>query len=70
VTALCQNITIFEKPKQYSVRSNQMENIVRNISLNASKLDSRSVRLVLVILTLIMFVIGAGAPMSGGGFGG
>jgi hypothetical protein len=47
-----------------------MENLVRNLSLNAANLDSRSVRLVLVILTLIMFVIGAGAPLAGGGFGG
>jgi hypothetical protein len=52
------------------VRSNHMENLVRNLSLNAAKLDSRSVRLILVLLTLIMFIIGAGAPMSGGGFGG
>ncbi len=47
-----------------------MENFVRNISLNAAKMDSRYLRLILVVLTLIMFVIGAGAPMSGGGFGG
>ena len=47
-----------------------MENIVRNLSLNAAKMDSRHLRLVLVVLTLILFVIGAGAPQAGGGFGG
>ncbi len=48
-----------------------MENIVRNLSLNAAKMDSRYLRLVLVVLTLILFVIGAGAPQAGGGgFGG
>ncbi len=47
-----------------------MENLVRNFSLNAAKMDSRYLRLILVVLTLIMFVIGAGAPLAGGGFGG
>jgi hypothetical protein len=47
-----------------------MENFVRNLSLNAAKMDSRYLRLILVVLTLIMFVIGAGAPLAGGGFGG
>jgi hypothetical protein len=47
-----------------------MKNLVCNLSLNAAKIDSRHVRVVLVVLTVILFVIGAGAPMSGGGFGG
>ncbi len=41
-----------------------MENFVRNLSLNAAKMDSRYLRLILVILTLILFVIGAGAPFG------
>jgi hypothetical protein len=47
-----------------------MKNFVRSLSLNAVKMDSRYLRLILVVLTLIMFVIGAGAPMAGSGFGG
>jgi hypothetical protein len=47
-----------------------MRNFVRSLSLNAVKMDSRYLRLILVVLTLIMFVIGAGAPMIGGGIGG
>jgi len=43
---------------------------MRRLSLNATKMDSRYLRLVLVVLTLILFVIGAGAPQAGGGFGG
>jgi hypothetical protein len=70
VTAYCQNDTSLEKLNQIPVRSNQMENLVRNLSLNAAKMDSRYLRLILVVLTLILFVIGAGAPLSGGGFGG
>jgi hypothetical protein len=41
-----------------------MENFVRYLSLNAAKIDSRYLRLILVILTLILFVIGAGAPFG------
>jgi hypothetical protein len=46
------------------VRSNLMKYFFRNLSLNAAKMDSRYLRLILVVLTLILFVIGAGAPFS------
>jgi hypothetical protein len=39
-----------------------MKYFFRNLSLNAAKLDSRHLRLILLVLTLILFVIGAGAP--------
>lgn len=39
-----------------------MKNFVRNLSLNAAKMDIRYLRLILVVFTLILFVIGAGAP--------
>lgn len=47
-----------------------MEKSIRQISLNLGKMDQRNIRLVLVILSLILFVIGAGAPATGGGIGG
>ena len=41
-----------------------MKYFFRKLSLNAAKIDSRHLRLILVILTLILFVIGAGAPFD------
>jgi hypothetical protein len=41
-----------------------MENLSRNIRLNAAKIDSRYLRLILLVLTLILFVIGAGVPFG------
>ena len=41
-----------------------MKYFFRKLSLNAAKIDSRRLRLILVILTLILFVIGAGAPFG------
>jgi len=44
-----------------------MRHNVRNLSLYLGKLDRRHVRLGLAVLTLALFVLGAGAPAIGGG---
>jgi hypothetical protein len=46
-----------------------MKRNIRNLSLTLGQLDSRHVRLGLVILSLAFFVLGAGAPMAGSGHG-
>jgi len=46
-----------------------MKRTVRNLSLTLGQLDSRHVRLGLVVLSLALFVLGAGAPMAGSGHG-
>lgn len=46
-----------------------MENIVRELNLTIIKLDPRYIRLIIVLVTLILFVLGAGAPGTGGGIG-
>ncbi len=43
---------------------------LRDLKLMSGKLDSRTARLILVILSLAMFVIGAGAPGGGSGWSG
>ena len=43
-----------------------MRSTVNNLKLRVSHLDQRHVRLGLVILTLVLFVLGAGAPSSSG----
>ena len=47
-----------------------MKRQVRNLTLMMGRLDQRHVRLGLVVLTLILFVLGAGAPEAGSGHGG
>jgi hypothetical protein len=47
-----------------------MERFIHELNLNLGKLDQRHARLLLVILTLVLFVLGAGAPGAGGGIGG
>ena len=46
-----------------------MKRTVRNLSLTLGQLDSRHIRLGLVVLSLVLFVLGAGAPVAGGGHG-
>lgn len=46
-----------------------MKNQLNRISLTVSKFDQRHVRLALIILSLALFVIGAGAPAIGGEIG-
>jgi hypothetical protein len=47
-----------------------MDKIIRQISLDLGNLNSQHLRLLLIILSLILFVLGAGAPTTPGGFGG
>jgi hypothetical protein len=47
-----------------------MDHFTSKLSLNLGKLDNRHVRLILVILSLILFILGAGAPGTGSGVGG
>ena len=47
-----------------------MKRYVRNLGLMLARLDQRHVRLGLAVLTLVLFVLGAGAPGADGGHGG
>jgi hypothetical protein len=47
-----------------------METINNSIKANAAKLDAQKIKLILVLVTLALFVLGAGAPGTPGGFGG
>jgi hypothetical protein len=47
-----------------------MNNKFNQLKLGIARLDSRHVRLALVILSLTLFVLGAGAPEAGGAWGG
>jgi len=47
-----------------------MKRYIRNLGLMLGQLDQRYVRLGLVVLTLILFVLGSGAPEDGSGGGG
>lgn len=47
-----------------------MERYIRKVSLVLARLDQRHVRLGLVVLTLVLFVLGAGAPGAGSAGGG
>jgi hypothetical protein len=47
-----------------------MKHLSNEITLRISKLDRNSVQLILLLVTLGMLVIGAGAPVSSGGPGG
>ena len=39
-----------------------------NLKINLSKLPAVDIRIVLFVITLVMLVVGAGAPDAGGGF--
>jgi len=47
-----------------------MKRSIQNLTLTLGQLDSRHVRLGLVVLSLVLFVLGAGAPAASGGHGG
>jgi hypothetical protein len=47
-----------------------MKDGIRKLSLNPAVIDGRYLRLLLVLLTLSLFVLGAGAPGTTSGFGG
>ena len=44
-----------------------MKRNIRNLTLSLAQLDGRHIRLGLAVLTLALFVLGAGAPNNGGG---
>jgi len=44
-----------------------MKRRIRNLELLAGQVDRHYIRMGLVVLTLILFVLGAGAPAIGGG---
>jgi hypothetical protein len=44
-----------------------MKKIITDLKLNLSKLPTVDIRLVVFVITLVMFVVGAGAPDAGGG---
>lgn len=46
-----------------------MKNITREIILTASKLDRRHIEIILLIVSLGLLVLSAGAPEVGGGIG-
>lgn len=45
-----------------------MKNLFNRISAYVSQIDSTKVKFILMIVTLALLVIGAGAPDSGGGY--
>ena len=47
-----------------------MTRIINNLSLTLARLDHRHIRLGLVVLSLVLFVLGAGAPGDEGGVSG
>jgi hypothetical protein len=47
-----------------------MKRSVRNLNLMLGQLDRRYIRLGLMVLTLVLFVLGAGAPEDCSGHGG
>jgi len=47
-----------------------MDIIIRSLKTNLAWLDASKIKLVLIVVTLILFVLGAGAPGTPGGFGG
>jgi len=46
-----------------------MKSLLHNMKLFSIKLDRRHVQLILLLLTLSLFVLGAGAPTAGSGPG-
>ena len=47
-----------------------MKHYIRNLGLMLGQLDPRHIRLGLIVLTLILFVLGSGAPEAGSAGGG
>jgi len=46
-----------------------MKDTVRQLTYKVSQLDRQHVQIFVLIVTLALFVLGAGAPISGGGPG-
>jgi len=45
-----------------------MKSLFNQVSSYVTRLDGTKIKFILMIVTLALFVIGAGAPDSGGGF--
>jgi hypothetical protein len=46
-----------------------MKDTLRQLTINVSQLNRQHVQLIVLVVTLMLFVLGAGAPVSGGGPG-
>lgn len=46
-----------------------MKDAIRQLTMNMSQIDRRLIQVVILVAILTMFVLGAGAPVSGGGPG-
>lgn len=44
-----------------------MKRVTRDLNLTLGRLDQRHVRLGLMVLALVLFILGAGAPEAGSG---
>jgi hypothetical protein len=47
-----------------------MDIIIRSLKTRNATLDAAKIKLILIVITLALFVLGAGAPGTPGGFGG
>ena len=47
-----------------------MKSLILNTQFALRKVDQRHIRLILLLITLIFFVLGAAAPAAGGDFSG
>ena len=47
-----------------------MDQIINSVKLSLAKIDPQVVKMALVLLSLLLFVLGAGAPAVGGGING
>jgi hypothetical protein len=55
--------TITKKEKAH------MKDTIRQLTLSVSQIDRRLIQVVLMVVVLTLFVLGAGAPATGGGPG-
>jgi hypothetical protein len=46
-----------------------MKDTIRQLTLSVSQIDRRLLQVVLLVVVLTLFVLGAGAPVTGGGPG-
>jgi hypothetical protein len=56
-------------PISYLVEE-KMNKFIQKLSLSISKIDRRHIQLLIVLVTLSLLVLGAGAPAISGGSGG
>ena len=46
-----------------------MKDTIRQLTLSVSQIDRRLLQVVFLVVVLVLFVLGAGAPVTGGGPG-